>query len=233
MKNMLTPNLSSTSLILTFPIHSNQLEIFFWILFILMFWQPVFKIIPFVTQWADPVQFSRSVVSDSATPWIEARQVSRSITISQSSLNLTSIESVMPSSHLILCHPLLLLPPIPPNISLFQWVNSSPKSHSRFLYNSNSSCIFTQPWTELRFLKYIIKYFRLSHWDEMAVSRSFKVCWGSFTPGFHSNTVACFSCIHFFKIYVSIYWLCHTACGICSSATRDPTQALNSETAKS
>ena len=220
MKNMLTPNLSSTSLILTFPIHSNQLEIFFWILFILMFWQPVFKIIPFVTQWADPVQFSRSVVSDSATPWIEARQVSLSITNSRSSLRLMSIESVMPSNP-------------SQHQSLFQWVNSSPKSHSRFLYNSNSSCIFIQPWTELRFLKYIIKYFRLSHWDEMAVSRSFKVCWGSFTPGFHSNTVACFSCIHFFKIYVSIYWLCHTACGICSSATRDPTQALNSETAKS
>ena len=43
-----------------------------------------------------------------------------SITNSQSSLRLTSIESVMPSSHLILRHPLLLLPPIPPSISLFQ-----------------------------------------------------------------------------------------------------------------
>ena len=42
-----------------------------------------------------------------------------SITNSQSSLRLTSIESVMPSSHLILCHPLLLLPPIPPSISVF------------------------------------------------------------------------------------------------------------------
>ena len=59
------------------------------------------------------------------TPWIAARQASLSITNSQSSLRLTSIKSVMPSSHLILCHPLLLLPPIPPSISLFQWVNSS------------------------------------------------------------------------------------------------------------
>ena len=42
-----------------------------------------------------------------------------SITNSQSSLKLTSIESVMPSTHLILCHPLLLLPPIPPSISVF------------------------------------------------------------------------------------------------------------------
>ena len=51
-----------------------------------------------------------------ATPWIAARQASLSITNSQSSLKLMSIESVMPSSHLILCHPLLLLPPVPPSI---------------------------------------------------------------------------------------------------------------------
>ena len=60
-----------------------------------------------------------------AIPWIAACQASLSIINSQSSPRLTSIESVMPSSHLILCHPLLLLPPIPPRISLFQWVNSS------------------------------------------------------------------------------------------------------------
>ena len=54
-----------------------------------------------------------------ATPWITARQASLSITNSQSSLRLTSIESVMPSSHLILCRPLLLLPPIPLSIRVF------------------------------------------------------------------------------------------------------------------
>ena len=54
-----------------------------------------------------------------ATPWIAARQASLSITNSRSSLRLTSIESVMPPSHLILCHPLLLLPPIPPSIKVF------------------------------------------------------------------------------------------------------------------
>ena len=53
------------------------------------------------------------------TPWITARQASLSITNSQSSLRLTSIESVMPSSHLILGHPLLLLTPIPPSIRVF------------------------------------------------------------------------------------------------------------------
>ena len=54
-----------------------------------------------------------------ATPWIAARQASLSITNSRSSLRLTSIESVMPSGHLILCCPLLLLPPIPPSIRVF------------------------------------------------------------------------------------------------------------------
>ena len=54
-----------------------------------------------------------------ATPRIAARQASLSITISQISLRLTSIESVMPPSHLILCRPLLLLPPIPPSIRVF------------------------------------------------------------------------------------------------------------------
>ena len=53
------------------------------------------------------------------TPRITARQASLSITNSQSSLRLTSIESVVPSSHLILCRPLLLLPPIPPSIRVF------------------------------------------------------------------------------------------------------------------
>ena len=54
-----------------------------------------------------------------ATPCIAAHQASLSITNSRSSLRLTSIESVMPSSHLILCRPLLLLPTIPPSIRVF------------------------------------------------------------------------------------------------------------------
>ena len=53
------------------------------------------------------------------TPWIAAHQASLSITNSRSSLKLTSIESVMPSSHLVLCRPLLLPPPIPPSIRVF------------------------------------------------------------------------------------------------------------------
>ena len=69
------------------------------------------------------IQFSSvqslSRVRLSATPWIAACQASLSITISRSLLRLTSIESVMPSSHLILCRPRLLLPPIPLSIRVF------------------------------------------------------------------------------------------------------------------
>ena len=62
---------------------------------------------------------SLSCVRLFVTPWIAACQDSLSITNSRSSLRLTSIKSVMPSSHLIFCRPLLLLPPIPPSIRVF------------------------------------------------------------------------------------------------------------------
>ena len=65
------------------------------------------------------VQFSTSFVSDSATPWTAARQTSLSITNSQSLLKLMSIELVIPSNHLILCYPFLLLPSIFPSIRVF------------------------------------------------------------------------------------------------------------------
>ena len=86
----------------------------------------------FFTCWATRearIQFSSvqslSCVRLFATPWNAARQASLSITKSRSSPKLMCIKSVMPSSHLILCRPLLLLPSIAPSISLFQWVNSS------------------------------------------------------------------------------------------------------------
>ena len=65
------------------------------------------------------VQFSCSVVSHSATPWTAARQASLSITNSQSLLKLMPVELVMPSNHVILCCPLLLLPSILPSIKVF------------------------------------------------------------------------------------------------------------------
>ena len=65
------------------------------------------------------VQFSRSVVSDSVTPWMAACQASLSITNSRSPPKPMSIVSMMPSNHLILCRPLLLLPSIFPSIKVF------------------------------------------------------------------------------------------------------------------
>ena len=70
-------------------------------------------------KYVQSVQFSRSVVSDSVTPWSAAHQASLSIINSWSLLKLMCIESVMPFNHLILCHPILFLPPIPPSIRVF------------------------------------------------------------------------------------------------------------------
>ena len=79
------------------------------------------KILDFLIATFSSVQFSSVPRScpTFATPWITAHQASLSITNSRSLLKLMSIESVMPSSHLILCLPLLLLPPIPPSIRVF------------------------------------------------------------------------------------------------------------------
>ena len=65
------------------------------------------------------VQFSRSVMSDSATSWTAAHQASLSISNSRSLLKLMSTELVMPSNHLLLCRPLLLLPSIFPSIRVY------------------------------------------------------------------------------------------------------------------
>ena len=76
-------------------------------------------IIRSASQRISSVQFSHSVVLDSASPWTATRQASLSITNSWSLLKLMSIDSVMPSNHLILCCPLLLPPSIFPNIRVF------------------------------------------------------------------------------------------------------------------
>ena len=82
---------------------------------------------------------SLSCVRLFVTPWIAARQASLSLTNSRSSLRLTSIESVMPSSHLILCRPLLLLPPIPPSIRIF---SNESILHMRYPYFSMYNHLF-------------------------------------------------------------------------------------------
>ena len=104
------------------------------------------------------VQVNRSVVSVSATPWIAARQASLSITNSQSLLKLTSSKSVMPSSHVILCRPLLLLPSIFPSIRVFsnesvlciRWPKYQSSSFSVSPSNEYSGLIsFRMDWLDL------------------------------------------------------------------------------------
>ena len=93
-----------------------------------------------------------------ATPWIAARQASLSITNSQSSLQLMSIKSVMPSSHLILCHPLLLLSSIFPSIKVFskesalriRWTKYWSFSFNISLSNEHPGLIsFRMDWLDL------------------------------------------------------------------------------------
>ena len=72
-----------------------------------------------MVKYPSSVQLSRSVFSNSVAPWTAARQASLSITNSRNPPKPMSIESMMPSNHLILCHPLLLLPSIFPSIRVF------------------------------------------------------------------------------------------------------------------
>ena len=90
-----------------------------------------------------------------ATPWTAAHQASLSITNSQNSFKLTSIESVMPSSHLILCCPLLLLPSIFPSIRVFS--------------NESALCI--------RWPKYCSFSFNISPFHEHPGLISFRMNW--------------------------------------------------------
>ena len=101
-----------------------------------------------------------------ATPWIAARQASLSITNSRSSPKLMSVESVMPSSHLILCRPLLLLSPIPPSIRVF---SNESALHMRWpKYWSFSFSI-----TPSKEIPGLIS-FRMDWWDLLAVQGTLK-----------------------------------------------------------
>ena len=92
-----------------------------------------------------------------ATPWIAAWQAFLSITNSWSSLRLTSIESVMPSSHLILCRPLLLLPPIPPSIRVFSKESTLRKRWPKYWSLASASVLpmNTQDWCPLEWTGWI------------------------------------------------------------------------------
>ena len=97
---------------------SKTLQNFIWCLWKLL---PMWQLLSWnsLSLWNFSSVQSLSHVRLFATPWIAARQASLSITNSQSLLKLMPIEPVMPSSHLILCRPLLLLPPVPPSIRVF------------------------------------------------------------------------------------------------------------------
>ena len=125
-----------------------------------------------------------------ATPWIAARQASLSITNSGSSLRLTSIESVMPSSHLILCCPLLLLPSIFPSIRVF----------------SNESAL------HIRWPKYWSLSFSISPSNEYSGLISFRIDWFDLlaVPGtlknllqHHSSKASILQCSAFFTVQFS------------------------------
>ena len=100
-------------------------------------------------------QFSCLVMSDSVTPWTAAHKASLCITNSQSLLKLMSIESVMPSNHLTICHPLLLLPSIFPRIRVFS--------------NELALCI--------RWPKYWRFNFSISSFNEYSGLISFRIDW--------------------------------------------------------
>ena len=133
------------------------------------------------------LQFSSvTLVRLFATPWITARQASLYITSSRSSLRLTSIESVMPSSHLILCCPLSLLPSIPPsNQGLFKWVSSWHWGAKYWSFSCNIS--LSNEYSGLIF-------FRMDWLDLLAVQGTLKE--SSPAPQFKSINSSALSFLH-------------------------------------
>ena len=135
-------------------------------------------------------QFSHSVMSDTVNPWPTACQASLSITNSQTLLKLISIESVMPTNHLILCHSLLLPSSIFPSIRVF----------------SNESVL------HIRWPKYWSFSFSISPSNEYSGLISFRMDWldllavqgtlKSFLQH-HSSKASFFKCSAFFKIQFS------------------------------
>ena len=131
-------------------------------------------------------------MSDSVTPWIAARQASLSITNPLSLLKLMSIESVMPSNHLILCHPLLLPPSIFPSIRVF----------------SNESARY------IRWPKYCSFGFNISLSNEYSGMVSYRMDWldflavqGALKSFFqnHSSKASILQCSAFFIFQLSNY----------------------------
>ena len=115
-----------------------------------------------------------------ATPWITSHQASLSITNSRSSLRLISIESAMASSHLILCRPFLLLPPIPPSIRVFssestlciRWPNYWSFSFSIIPSKEIPGLIsFRMDWLDLHTVQGILKSLLQHHSSKASILR--------------------------------------------------------------
>ena len=123
------------------------------------------------------------------TPWITARQASLSITNSRSPPNPMPIKSVMPSSHLILCRPLLLLPPIPPSIRVF-----SNESTLQMRYWGFSFSISISPSNEHPGLI----SFRMDWLDLLSVQGTLKTLLQH-----HSSKTSVFWCSAFFTVQLS------------------------------
>ena len=152
---------------------------------------------------------SLSLVQLSATPWIAARQASLSITNSRSLLKPMSIESVMPSNHLILCCPLLFLPPIPPSIRVFS--------------NESTLC--------MRWPKYWSFSFSISPSNEHPGRISFRMDWvdlfavqGTLKSllQHHSSKASIFRCSSFFTVKLSHHsylWLSNIPLYICTMSS--------------
>ena len=149
-----------------------------------------------------------------ATPWIAAHQASLSITNSRSSLRLTSIESVMPSSHLILCCSLLLLPPIPPSIRVFsnestlrmRWQKYWSFRFSIIPSKEIPGLIFRMDWLEFLAVQGTLKSLLQHHSSKASILRHSSLIFtlNSVGPGSHS-LVPCSSFLsQDWALYVSL-----------------------------
>ena len=152
----------------------------------------LFPTAPLTVQFSSVQSLSR--VQLFATPWIPAHQASLSITNSRSSLTLTSIKSVMPSSHLILCCPLFLLPPIHPSIRVFS--------------NESTLCM---RWPKYWSFSFSISpsnehpgliSFRMDWLDPLAVQRTLKNLLQH-----HSSKASILQCSAFFTVKLSLPYM--------------------------
>ena len=144
------------------------------------------------------IQFSLSAVPDSVTPWTTACQASLSITNSQSLLKLMCIESVMPSNHLLLCRPLLLLPSTFPIIRVF--------------FNESALCMRWQKYWSFSFRispssEYSgLIFFRIDCFDFLAVQGTLKSLLQH-----HSSKASILQCSSFlYSPSIHDYWKNHS-----------------------